>query len=185
MKFTLRKIGIFAGNIRSCANNMLLKMTPSNMDQPNVSLIKAFYMNHQNFSNHKRFHPFFHYLVLPLSLVGLVLAAIALLNTSTENLITSILLTIAFFLLFCIAGIARMYSLKVQDRVIRNEENFRHFVLTGKPLDPQLRIGQIVALRFASDAEFPELAKRASTEKLRSSEIKKAIQQWRPDTYRV
>jgi hypothetical protein len=78
-----------------------------------------------------------------------------------------------------------MYSLKVQDRVIRTEENFRHFVLTGKPLDPQLRIGQIVALRFASDAEFPELAKRASAEKLRSSEIKKAIQQWRPDTYRV
>ncbi len=142
-------------------------------------------MTSQNLANHKRYHPLLHFIILPLSLVGLVLAAIGLLNTSSENLITSILLTLAFFLLFCIAGIARMYSLKVQDRVIRNEENFRHFVLTGKPLDPQLRIGQIVALRFASDAEFPELAKRASTEKLRSSEIKKAIQQWRPDTYRV
>ena len=142
-------------------------------------------MTPQNLANHKRYHPLLHFIILPLSLVGLVLAAIGLLNTSSENLITSILLTLAFFLLFCIAGIARMYSLKVQDRVIRNEENFRHFVLTGKPLDPQLRIGQIVALRFASDAEFPELAKRASTEKLRSSEIKKAIQQWRPDTYRV
>jgi hypothetical protein len=142
-------------------------------------------MTPQNLANHKRYHPLLHFIILPLSLIGLVLAARGVLNASSENLITSILLTLAFFLLFCIAGIARMYSLKVQDRVIRNEENFRHFVLTGKPLDPQLRIGQIVALRFASDAEFPELAKRASAEKLRSSEIKKAIQQWRPDTYRV
>ena len=142
-------------------------------------------MTPQNLANHKRYHPLLHFIILPLSLIGLVLAARGVLNASSENLITSILLTIAFFLLFCIAGIARIYSLKVQDRVIRNEENFRHFVLTGKPLDPQLRIGQIVALRFASDAEFPELAKRASAEKLRSSEIKKAIQHWRPDTYRV
>ena len=142
-------------------------------------------MTPQNLANHKRYHPLLHFIILPLSLIGLVLAARGVLNASSENLITSILLTLAFFLLFCIAGIARMYSLKVQDRVIRTEENFRHFVLTGKPLDPQLRIGQIVALRFASDAEFPELAKRASAEKLRSSEIKKAIQQWRPDTYRV
>lgn len=142
-------------------------------------------MTPQNLANHKRYHPLLHFIILPLSLIGLALAARGVLNASSENLITSILLTLAFFLLFCIAGIARMYSLKVQDRVIRNEENFRHFVLTGKPLDPQLRIGQIVALRFASDAEFPELAKRASAEKLRSSEIKKAIQQWRPDTYRV
>ncbi len=142
-------------------------------------------MTSQNLANHKRYHPLLHFIILPLSLIGLVLAARGVLNSSSENLITSILLTLAFFLLFCIAGIARIYSLKVQDRVIRNEENFRHFVLTGKPLDPQLRIGQIVALRFASDAEFPELAKRASAEKLRSSEIKKAIQQWRPDTYRV
>jgi hypothetical protein len=139
----------------------------------------------QNLANHKRYHPLLHFIILPLSLIGLVLAARGVLNASSENLITSILLTLAFFLLFCIAGIARIYSLKVQDRVIRNEENFRHFVLTGKPLDPQLRIGQIVALRFASDSEFPELAKRASAEKLRSSEIKKAIQHWRPDTYRV
>jgi hypothetical protein len=142
-------------------------------------------MTPQNLANHKRYHPLLHFIILPLSLIGLVLAARGVLNASSENLITSILLTLAFFLLFCIAGIARIYSLKVQDRVIRNEENFRHFVLTGKPLDPQLRIGQIVALRFASDAEFPELAKRASAEKLRSSEIKKAIQHWRPDTYRV
>ncbi len=142
-------------------------------------------MTPQNLAKHKRYHPLLHFIILPLSLIGLVLAARGVLNASSENLITSILLTIAFFLLFSIAGIARIYSLKVQDRVIRTEENFRHFVLTGKPLDPQLRIGQIVALRFASDAEFPELAKRASAEKLRSSEIKKAIQQWRPDTYRV
>ena len=74
---------------------------------------------------------------------------------------------------------------KVQDRAIRAEENFRHFLLTGKPLPDGLKKGQIVALRFASDAEFPALAQRALAETLKGEAIKQAIQAWRPDTYRA
>jgi Family of unknown function (DUF6526) len=74
---------------------------------------------------------------------------------------------------------------KVQDRAIRAEENFRHYLLTGKPLPEALRKGQIVALRFASDGEFPDLVKRALAEDLKGEAIKKAIRQWRPDTYRA
>ncbi|MDB5051556.1 MAG: hypothetical protein JWO30_4627 [Fibrobacteres bacterium] len=74
---------------------------------------------------------------------------------------------------------------KVQDRAIRAEENFRHYLLTGKPLPDGLGKGQIVALRFASNEEFPELAARAVAEKLRGEAIKKSIKQWRPDTYRA
>jgi hypothetical protein len=79
----------------------------------------------------------------------------------------------------------RTYSLKVQDRAIRAEERLRHFVLTGKPLDSRLRLGQIIALRFASDNEFPALAQKAAEESLTSKQIKKLIQNWRADYYRV
>ena len=70
-------------------------------------------------------------------------------------------------------------------RAIRAEENFRHFVLTGKPFDKELRMGQIIALRFASDEEFVALAKRAVDEKMSQKQIKEAVQNWRADHNRV
>jgi L-asparagine transporter-like permease len=79
----------------------------------------------------------------------------------------------------------RTFALKAQDRAIRAEENLRHFVLTGKLLDPRLGALQIVALRFASDAEFVKLAARAAEESLEPKAIKKAINDWRGDYYRV
>lgn len=142
-------------------------------------------MKAQNFSNHTRYHPLFHYVLLPLSLAGLVAACIFLF-TSPDGINTGNLLwVLAFFLLFNIAGLVRIYSLKVQDRVIRLEENFRHFQLTGKQLDGRLRSGQIVALRFASDAEFPGLASRAASEDLSPKQIKESITDWRADYRRV
>jgi hypothetical protein len=79
----------------------------------------------------------------------------------------------------------RRFALKAQDRAIRAEENIRHFILTGKPLDTGLRLRQIIALRFASDEEMPALAQRAITEKLSSKQIKQAIKNWRADYHRV
>ena len=78
-----------------------------------------------------------------------------------------------------------MFALKAQDRAIRAEENLRHFVLTGKLLDPKLTVRQIIGLRFASDGEFVALAQRAAAENLSEDDIKKAIKTWKPDTYRV
>jgi hypothetical protein len=83
------------------------------------------------------------------------------------------------------ALLGRMFAVKAQDRAIRAEENLRHFVLTGKLLDPRLAIRQVIGLRFASDAEFVALAKRAADENLSERAIKQAVQQWKPDTYRV
>jgi hypothetical protein len=80
---------------------------------------------------------------------------------------------------------ARAFALRAQDRAIRAEENFRHFILTGKQFDNRLRMSQIIALRFAPDDEFPELAKKAVEENLRSKEIKSAIQKWKADHNRV
>ena len=79
----------------------------------------------------------------------------------------------------------RVFPLKAQDRAIRAEEALRYFILTGKPLDKRLTIGQITALRFASDEEFLPLVDRSLAENLSSKDIKQAIKNWRPDYHRV
>ena len=84
-----------------------------------------------------------------------------------------------------VAFYARTFALKAQDRAIRAEESIRHFILTGKPLDSRLEPLQIVALRFASDDEFPALATRAAEHNLKPDDIKKLVKYWRPDTYRA
>lgn len=81
--------------------------------------------------------------------------------------------------------VVRSYPLKAQDRAIRAEENLRHYVLTQKLLDPRLNVKQIVALRFASDEEFPSLCKKAAADQLSPDAIKKSIQKWRVDDYRI
>jgi len=84
-----------------------------------------------------------------------------------------------------VSFLARIFALKAQDRAIRAEENFRHFVISGKPLDPRLNVRQVIALRFASDAEFVALARRAADESMPADAIKRAVKNWREDTYRV
>jgi hypothetical protein len=142
-------------------------------------------MQNQNFSNHSRMHPFYHYFILPLALVGIAAGLLHTFMASGPDRIIHASIALAFFLLFCVAGLTRIYSLKVQDRVIRSEENFRHFLLTGKPLPQGIRLRQIIAIRFASDEEFPELVKRAVEEKLSAKEIKSAIKIWRADYNRI
>jgi hypothetical protein len=81
--------------------------------------------------------------------------------------------------------LCRMFAVKAQDRAIRAEENLRHFAMEGKLLDPRLTIRQVIALRFASDGEFVALAKKAADEGTAPDDIKRSIQDWRADTYRV
>ena len=80
---------------------------------------------------------------------------------------------------------SRSFALKAQDRAIRAEENLRYFAITGNLLDNKLTIGQIVALRFATNNEFVELAHRAVAENMTPKEIKMAIQNWKADHHRV
>ncbi len=93
-------------------------------------------------------------------------------------LIISLSLMFVFFF-------ARSFALKAQDRAIRTEENFRHYILTGKPLDSRLTTRQIIGLRFASDEEFIELAKNAAEKGTSEEDIKKSIKSWKADNYRV
>ena len=129
--------------------------------------------------------PGFHYLTF-----GAILALIGgsinyLLKATPENKYLASLLVLASIIFVLVAWFTRTFALKAQDRAIRAEENLRHFVLTGKLLPTNLTVGQIVALRFATDAEFPALVEKAAADQLTSKEIKQSIQNWKADFYRV
>jgi hypothetical protein len=102
-----------------------------------------------------------------------------------ERIYNASLILVLVLCVTVIAFLARVFALKAQDRAIRAEENLRHFALTGKLLDARLTIRQVIALRFASDGEMVELARRAASDGLTPDEIKKAVGNWRADTYRV
>jgi hypothetical protein len=102
-----------------------------------------------------------------------------------QRLYSAALILVLACCLFCATALTRLNPLKAQDRAIRAEENLRHFVLTGKLLDPRLTPAQIAAVRFAGDAEFPALAARAAAENLAPKDIKQAVKNWRADWHRV
>lgn len=129
--------------------------------------------------------PGFHYLTFG-GIIALLGGSINyLLKSSPENKYLASLIVLTSIIFVLVAWFTRTFALKAQDRAIRAEENLRHFVLTGKLLPTSLRVGQIVALRFASDAEFIALAEKAAAENLSGKEIKQSIQNWKADHYRV
>jgi hypothetical protein len=142
-------------------------------------------MTEQQFANHARMHPLYHYVTAPLVLVGLIGSIVNLVNAEPSNFYSASLIVLAFVILLFIGAMLRTYALKAQDRAIRAEESLRYFILTGKAIDARLRMGQIVALRFASDDEFVALADKAAAEGLSGKQIKQLIQQWRPDYRRI
>lgn len=145
-------------------------------------------MQEQNFKNHARFVPMYHYVTF----AGITLLLFASLYKLYRNysmgvggLMTPALLLLATVLILLVAWYARVFALKAQDRAIRAEENLRYFSITGKLLDNKLTIAQIIALRFAPNNEFVELAHRAVAENLKPSDIKKSIKNWKADHDRV
>jgi hypothetical protein len=139
----------------------------------------------QNFTNHTRYITLWTF-IMPVVLLAILVGSIVnLFNAEKSNLYSAALILAISLVLPVLYWYTRRFALKAQDRAIRAEENIRHFILTGKPLDTGLRLRQIIALRFASDEEMPALAQRAITEKLSSKQIKQAIKNWRADYHRV
>ena len=140
----------------------------------------------QNFSNHTRFVPLFHYVALPILLVNFVSAVVGLFNGITFDASLHVAVAVA---LIIVALFARVFALKAQDRVIRLEMRLRMQELL--PEDRQGRINdftptQMVSLRFAGDAELPELARKVLDENItKSTSIKKMITDWQGDYFRV
>ena len=139
----------------------------------------------QTYSNHTRIDPAFHYFLAPVLLITLVATVVHLVRHPHLGSLWRVVLALALVVL---AVKARTYALKAQDRVIRLEERLRLAALLPEPLRArigELQIRQLIALRFASDAELPALVEQALTEKLTEKQIKQAVQNWRPDEYRV
>src|SRR6478672_13533748 len=137
-------------------------------------------MKSQDYKNHTRIHPVYHYV---LSLLVLVTSGAAITNmvraiNEGTNILQAVILVLIMIIIVIVAALVRTYALKAQDRAIRAEESLRYYVLTGELLDPALSMGQIVALRFAGDSEFVDLCKKAAAEGLKPDDIKKAIKNW-------
>jgi uncharacterized membrane protein YdbT with pleckstrin-like domain len=139
----------------------------------------------QSYAHHARTDPAFHRFLVPVATLTIIVAIVNSFRHPGFNsawlVLVSIAATVALFKM-------RLYALRVQDRVIRLEERLRLQQSLSEPLRsrvPDLTVGQLIALRFASDAELPTLAGRALNEKLSKDELKKAVTSWRPDTFRV
>jgi hypothetical protein len=148
-----------------------------------INTYKRITMTEQNYKNHTRLVPGFHVITLGLIATAIILALVLLFRQG-PTLINIFALVIAV-LLGPLAVYARTFATGNQDRIIRCEENFRSLRLTGKVLDSRLTRAQIIALRFAGDEQFQELAEKAARECLSNSAIKQAIKDWRADHFRV
>lgn len=141
----------------------------------------------QNYANHTQIVPLFHRVLIPVIALTLVGACINLYLSfgDHQRLYSASLIVVLTLCLAVLSILSRVFALKAQDRAIRAEENLRHFALAGKLLDSRLSVKQVVALRFAPDEEFVALARKAVEQNLAPDAIKRAVKQWRADTYRV
>jgi hypothetical protein len=140
----------------------------------------------QNFQNHAKYVPVFHFFVLPVLLFNVGWAIYRVMHAPSANLVVALIVARALLLA---ALYGRMFALAVQDRLIRLEMQLRLQGLVPANLRariPEFSVNQLVALRFAGDAELPELAGKVLADNLQDRKtIKQMIQNWRPDELRA
>ncbi len=142
-------------------------------------------MPNQNFKNHRKFAPLFHYGTLFPTVLLLIWAIVMVINQPGQLTFFLLMFTILFSLnIFH----TRIFSVRNQDRIIRMEMRYRYYLLVGKrfePFEDKLNIKQIVALRFASDEELDPLIQETIEKNLKPDEIKKKVKNWQSDFQRV
>ena len=140
----------------------------------------------QNFENHAKFVPPFHFVAIPILVINLGWSIYRVAHALSAGSVISLLVAVA---LVIVAFAARVFALTVQDRIIRLEMRLRlQQVLPAdlKQRVPEFTVGQLVALRFASDAELPELARKVLQDKLTNRKIiKKMVRDWQSDFLRA
>jgi hypothetical protein len=142
----------------------------------------------QNFKNHARFDPIFHFVLLPLLIANIVRSIYVTIHQWPHHSGIHLWGIVMSFVWFMTTGLLRGYANKNQDRIIRLEERLRYAALLPPDLlarSASLSVAQIVGLRFASDAELPALIERTLAENLTKKQIKQSIQSWRADNERV
>ncbi len=140
----------------------------------------------QNFGNHARFVPGFHFFTMPLALGY---AGWAIYRALTLRDVTSHFELVGALALLLTALFARAFALQAQNRVIRLEEQMRLTRILPSDLQasiPSLNPAHLIAIRFASDAEVPALVRQViANPAMKGKEIKSQIKSWRADNYRV
>jgi len=140
----------------------------------------------QNFEHHVRIVPVFHFGVFGVFFINLVFRVYRAIRDTSGETLRAALMAVALILLFFFA---RLFALSVQDRVIRLEERLRMERLLPADLKPRIgefTVPQLVGLRFASDEELPELARKVLEEKIAERKaIKQLVKKWRPDFQRA
>ncbi|HTY83704.1 MAG TPA: DUF6526 family protein [Silvibacterium sp.] len=139
----------------------------------------------QSFANHARFHPIYHFVLVPILLINVIVSIVWVVREPGFASAWDLVMACALMIL---VTLVRVNPLKAQDRVIRLEERLRLYALlpeSERHRIPELTEAQLIALRFAADEDLPALANRALNEKLTGKQIKQAINNWRPDYFRV
>ena len=142
----------------------------------------------QSLKNHTRWYPLFHFFVLPMLLLNLIFSIYVTIRHWPAHWALHLWWIAMSIVFFVMAGIARSGAIKVQDRVIRLEERLRLNALLpaeDRAHIDELSVEQLIALRFASDAELPALVRKTLTQNLEPKAIKQSIINWRADYHRV
>ena len=144
-------------------------------------------MAEQNFANHTKLVPTFHLFVLPVLVLNVIQSIYRFVHLGIKwDGLVGVLTALALLLL---AFHARLFALRVQDRVIRLEERQRLGQLLSQDLQPRIAEftpSQLIALRFASDEELPILANKVLNDKVMGSKaIKQSVKHWRADYLRA
>jgi hypothetical protein len=140
----------------------------------------------QNFQNHARFVPAYHFVASTILLINVIWSLIRLVRVPSADTVMGLLVAIAILIVWLYA---RVFALAVQDRLIRLEMTLRLEKLLPPDLKPRIKeftVGQLIALRFAGDDELPGLAKTVLQQNISSrAEIKKLVKNWNPDYLRA
>ncbi len=142
----------------------------------------------QTFQNYSRFDTKFHFTLIPLLLLNVIASIVWTVRHHAQHPHLGYWIIAMSCVLVWMALLTRQYALRNQDRLIRLEERLRLAALlptADSGFIQQLTTRQLIALRFAPDAELPTLARRALAENLSSKQIKESIQSWRPDNERI
>lgn len=140
----------------------------------------------QTYETHRRYHPVYHFIIAPILGINVIVTIVVAVRQFSLLAMWNVVVAIA---IGGLAAIVRFYATKTQDRIIRAEETARLYRLLPPNMHPRigdLRTGHLIALRFCSDEELPELVRAILTGEVRGREnIKRRIRSWRADRDRV
>lgn len=147
-------------------------------------------MAEQDYSTHRKLVPAYHFAIYTILVINLLWSLYRMFRVLPGVQLFDRLLAVAVAVaLLLIAYYTRVFPLRAQDRIIRLEETVRMERLLPEDLKPrigELRTGQLIALRFASDEELPELTRAVLDGGIKNrEEIKKMVRTWRVDHLRM